>query len=419
MKKLFLIIATTILATTAWAQSQLLSVKGKTEDGKSINVQYYKGTAQDYIKSVKYQLVDELKADNKAKQNTITDLQHQLNKANKTIENLNSQLKSTNSGNADCSGQLAEKQSEIDQLTEQIERLTKQVNDLQKENDKLWRQNDSIRAINYQMSLKKTRLAKSHVVGVEAGMGAVTLLGNQINDPWKKALSWNKQVTVYYGTPNLVEGLPISVEAGLGFRSLPMSAKVNYFEVMTDPQQDCDNYSFQPVYVFDNSNEKLVMNSVEVPIRVCWGEPSTDKVSLYTKLGVTPAFILSASMANGPFSRKGYYDAWHVCLEDIEELDFFNNDGADKTSVSPSKRFSLSGNLAFGAYLPLNKSMLFNVGAKFDYPLTKTGSFTSNAGSGKSNYYQLIPEKYRSGLSQYNGRMLTSSLQLGLVYKLK
>ena len=98
MKKLVLIIAATIMTTAAWAQSQLQTVKGKTKDGKSINVQYYKGTAQDFIESVKYQLVDELKADNKSKQNSINDLQSQLNKANKRIDNLNDQLKKA--GNA-------------------------------------------------------------------------------------------------------------------------------------------------------------------------------------------------------------------------------------------------------------------------------------------------------------------------------
>ena len=420
MKKLFLIIATTIMASTAWAQSQLLTVKGKTKDGKNINVQYYKGTAQDYIESVKYQLVDELKAENKTKQNSINDLQYQLNKANKTIDNLKDQMKASESGqSANYNEQLAQKDREIEELNKQIELLNKQLGDKQKENDKLQNQVDSLKTVNNLLSQKKNRIALSSFVGVEGSMGGVVLLGDHLNNPWEKVLSWDKQVAVYYGTGSLLNNFPVSVEAGVGFRSLPLSAHADHYQATGAAQKDSDGQDFIPNYVFDNYSEKLTLNFLDIPIRLCIGQPNKNKVSLYTKLGITPSFLLSAKLANGNFSRKGYYPDWNVTFEDIEELDYFNNEGEGTNSVTPSKKFNLNGNLAFGAYVPLTHSTLFNVGARFDYPFTKTGTFANDASSSANHYNQYLPEDYRSGLSRYNGRMFTSSLQLGLIYTLQ
>ena len=77
MKKLFLILMMTGLAMTATAQSQLSTVRGKTKDGKTLKVQYYKGSVEDVIQSVSYSVVDELNA--------------KLEKANKEIERLKQQ----------------------------------------------------------------------------------------------------------------------------------------------------------------------------------------------------------------------------------------------------------------------------------------------------------------------------------------
>ena len=71
MKKLFLILIVTAITSTAWSQSQLSTVRGKTKDGKTVKVEYYQGAVEDVIKSVKYQLVDELQAE-------VTNLQNKL-----------------------------------------------------------------------------------------------------------------------------------------------------------------------------------------------------------------------------------------------------------------------------------------------------------------------------------------------------
>ena len=419
MKKIFLIIVTTIMTTTAWSQSQLQTVKGKDAEGKNINVQYYKGTAQDRIVSVKYQKVDELEAEKKSKQRTIDDLQYQLNNANKNINNLKEQLK--NSGNsgqiAELQEQLSQKQSEIEQLNDQNAALNAQLKEMQAENERLRRQMDSIKEVNRLLSLNKNRPAKSPVIGVEASMGSVFLSKSSLSDPWEKMLSWNKQASIYFGTGRLADGLPLSIEAGVGFRSLPMKAKINDYQA-TNEIPDCDNDMYQ--LIIDNCLETLTVNCLEVPVRFCLGQPDNNKVSVYGKVGVTPSFILSGRLTNGSYTRKGYYPVWNVTLEEINELDFFNNGGDNPKTLKPETgRFNLWGNAAFGAYVPLGSSILFNVGAKLDYPIMKTGTFTSEEGgdaSGADNKSLLLPA---GGLESYEGRMLIPSLQAGVVYTLR
>lgn len=413
MKKIFLIIAATIMVSTA-AQSQVLTVKGKTREGKSINVQYTKGAGQDYIESVKYQLVDELKAENQKKQNSINDLQYQLNKANKRIDNLSDQLKKSgnSSQNTEMQEQLNQKQSEIDALNARIEALNKQLEATEQENSNLHRQLDSIKEVNRQLSLNKQRQGKSPLIGVEVGMGTVFMAANKLNNPWEKnGLTWNKQADIYFGTGRLMEGFPLSAEVGIGFRSLPMSAIIKEYEIENNQQVlDVDNMQFTPIYDFNDYTEKLTMNCVELPIRLCIGQPNKDKVSLYAKVGVTPSLILSSKLSSGgTYSKKGYYDDWNVTFEDIEELGFTSEAVEDSQTVTADTRFNLWANAAFGAYVPLSPSLFLNLGAKVDYPILKASSFQKDIKESIT-----LPD----GLTKYSGRMPIPNLQAGIVYTL-
>lgn len=407
MKKIILSIATTIMVTTSWSQSQQLqTIKGTTKDKKHIEIQYYKGATQDYIESVKYQLVDELNTENKNKQNNIYDLQYQLNKANKTIDNLNKQLNDLDKSDQfeTLSKQLDEKQSEIDQLNEQLGNLNAQLNDAKAENDKLKRQLDSIKAVNLQLSQNKHHSTKSPIIGVEAKVGSVLLSKNSLNDSWEKALSWNKQVAVYFGTARLSQNLPLSIEIGVGFRSLPMKSRIKQYSPLNSIQ-DCDGDTYQ--LIFDDYSERITMNCLEVPVRLCIGQPNKDKVSVYAKLGVSPSLILSSKLDYGYHTKKGYYPNWNVTLEEIGELGFTNHEGNGSEIITPDKRFNLWGNATLGAYIPLGSSLLFDVGAKLDYPIMTTGSFATDPDS--------LP--FPGGL--LDNRMFIPNLQAGLVYTLK
>lgn len=422
MKKLFLIIATTLMACTAWAQSQqLITVKGKTKEGKTINIQYYKGNVQDYIESVKYQLVDELKAENKQKQNVINDMQYQLNQANNQIKDLKKQQKNSNGDEqvATLNSELSKKQGEIDQLNQQLAELTAELNRVQAENQKL---NDSIGKLNQQLSMRQSRQASIPSIGVEVGLGSVFMLGHAIESPWEKRMTLNKQMAVYYNTGSLVSDFPISIEAGLGFRNLPMKAYVAHHEVKGAAQLDGDGESYQPIFVFDDFTEKLALNCLEVPLRLCVGQPNKNEVSVYAKVGITPSLILSSNLVNGNYTRKGYYETvsnthCNVTFEDIEELGYFSNSGEGNQAMTPSKKFNVWGNVVFGTYLPMTSSLLFNVGLQLECPILKTGVFEYSQDNNTT--VQLLPDAYRSGLSTYDGRFFIPSLQAGLVYTLK
>lgn len=405
MKKTLFI--TAFMAIVICGQSQqLLTVSGKTDDGKRIKVEYYKGTSQDRIKSVNYELVDELKAENKSKQNVINDMQYQLNKANRRIDALTTQVESPGNNDQllDLRAQLNKKQKEIDSLNRLIGEKNAQLDNLRVENESLRHDVDSITEVNSKIS--QARSAKMPVVGVEGSMGGVVMLDN-LGNSWEKVFSLNKQMAVYYGTGRLLENFPLSVEAGLGFRNLPMSAKIHKY-TYNGTIQDVDGDNYQPVFVFDNCSEKLSVNCVELPIRLCYGQPIANNVSLYAKLGATPSFILNSHLANGSYTIKGKYPEWGVTLEEIEELGFFNNGGAGDRKVTPEHRFNLWANAAFGAYVPLSSSLLFNVGAKLDYPILTAKKFNID----DDKLY--LPE----GLTEYNGGMLVPSLQAGVVYKL-
>lgn len=405
MKKIVLI--TALMAITLLGHSQqLLTVSGKTDEGKRIKVEYYKGTSQDRIKSVKYELVDELKADNKNKQNTINDLNYQLNKANRRIDVLNAQLE--NAGNddqlSDLNNQMNVKQDEISSLNRQLGEKDAQLESLRAENERLKAQLDSVIAVNRQIS--QNRSAKTPVIGVEGSVGGVVMMG-RLNNTWEKAFTLNKQVAVYYGTGRLMENFPLSVEAGLGYRNLPMSAKIHKY-TYSGTLQDVDGDNYQPIFAFDNCSERLSVNYLEIPIRVCFGQPIAHKVSVFGKVGVTPAFIINSHLSNGPYTIKGRYPEWGVTLENIEELGFFTNGGEGDRKVTPERRFNLWANAAVGAYVPLSSSLLFNIGAKLDYPILSAKRFIID----DDKLY--LP----TGLTEYNGGMLIPSLQAGLVYKM-
>ena len=407
MRKTILFIAATFMVAMALGQSQQLqTIKGTTKDKKRIEVQYYKGAVQDYIESVNYQLVEELNADNKKKQNSINELQLQLNKANKQIDNLlkEQQKNSGDAGSiATLNEQLEEKQGEIDQLNGQVHDLNARLNAMQAENDRLRLQLDSIKAVNLQLGQGKGRQARTPVVGVEANMGTVILLPSNGLNPWEGALSWNKQAAIYLGTAPLSGSLPVAIEAGVGFRSLPMAAKLDYYE-SGESYEDCDGACYRPI--IENLSERLTMNCVEIPIRLCIGRPDKDKVSVYAKLGVSPSFLLSSRLANGVYTRKGYYPSWNVTFEEIGELGFFDNGGEGSEAATPNRRFNLWGNAAFGAYVPLGSSLLFSVGVQLEYPFMTTGTFEPEA--------DMLP--FPDGLLKYDGRMLIPNLQAGLVY---
>lgn len=425
MKKLFLTLFAIVLFASAWAQSQRSTLRGKTKDGKTLTVQYYQGTVEDRIESVKYQLVDELQAEIKNLKNNIKDLQNRLDATNKEVNQLNKQLEQSSGHQGDMSAlnqQIAEKTEEIAQLSSQLDGLVNELNQAQEENNRIQAQLDSIKALPTPKSHKKDISEKTPVIGVEAGLGAV-LLGKSVNELWAKNITTGMQVAVYYGTASFSESLPISFEAGVGFRRFSMAAHLSRCEYDGDSFIDY-GYLCNPIYTFNDLSEKVSLNYLDIPIRICIGQPVKDQVSVYAKLGVTPSLNIGtpALVGNGTYSMKGYYKDWNVTLENVEELGFVSNHNfyTDNTNdleginvETDINKFNLWANLVVGAYMPFkNTPVLLNIGFKLDYPLLKVGET-----SFKDNTKHL--SKWHTGLLQNGGRVWIPSFEIGIVYTLK
>lgn len=431
MKKLFLILMMTGLAMTATAQSQLSTVRGKTKDGKSLKVQYYKGSVEDVIQSVSYQVVDELQA-------KTNKLQADLDAAKKEIKN----LKASGSGGSNDS-EVKALRKKVTDYEKEIKGLKKQVADLQKagggnvvidtENDEALKEaqamiaekqkaldetnaviaacNTKIKEMEQQINELKgaVRPQASPVIGGTFGFGPV-LIGKSAPDTWAKDVNWATLFEVYYGTGSLTPSFPISVEAGLGLRNFKMSASLaEYSAVFNTIDNDGDNY--QAHYRYTNLEESLKLTYLDIPMRLCFSQPLKDRVTVYAKVGLTPSLKVGSKFNGaGTYELYGYYPQWDVTIENVEPLGFGDKMACYKDYTPEVRSFMLWGNLALGAYVPFKNSPVeLNAGVKFDFPFTKVGAVPSG---------EFIPGSSAAVLSN-GGKATIMSLQLGIVYNLK
>ena len=523
MKRLFLILIMTATVASAWAQSQLSTVRGKTKDGKTIKVDYYKGTVEDVIQSVKYQLVDELQANVKDLQSKTNTMQTKLDDANRQVKDLQNQLK--NSGDASevqrLKNQLTEKENQIkklnkdiddlnaqiaqlpnvdeaveslrrqlteketlvestnkqvtklnadvaqlnkdkEELNKQIERLSKQgdkTKEIQRLNNQVEEKNAQIRQLNEQiaknehvidsMMRNKTVMvtsdkdkqlkdlrdqiatkeatisdlrrnlddcrkgiakpAKTPVIGLEVGFGPA-FPGSNIAEPWAKEVKSCLQAHVYFGTARLSESFPISIEAGLGFRKYGMAARLNEYGTTIDAV-DADGDNYKAIYSFKDMEESLSLTYLDIPIRLCFGQPAKERVTVYAKLGLTPSVKMGGSFeGKGKYSLKGYYPQWDVTLEDVVSLGFGSDMNCYEDVEPEVKGFNMWGNVAFGAYVPFKGSQIvLNAGLKLDYPFM---------GIGTINTAKKLPVG-EVGLLQNGGKVVIPGVEVGLVYTIK
>jgi len=442
MKKLFLTLIMIGAVLSGQAQS-LSTVRGKTRDGKTVEVKYYHGTISDQIESVQYQLVDELQARIKTLQSESKSLQNRLDAANAELRQLRNQV---NTGNADAEGlyqEIAEKTAIIESLNEQKASLNGELLQLEAQRLELQTRYDSLLArqlslqtenqtlLNEKQSLENERQSQhakpkqepkvvvvqsgekpenTPVIGVELGAGPV-FMGNSVDDSWAKdtKLGWN--VAIYYGTPCLSESFPISIEAGLGIRRFALAAHQD-MTCETMDYTDIDGDTYQAFLSTKDLKEQLTLTYLDIPIRLCFGQPAKDRVSAYFKIGVTPSVnLLSSLNTAGTYTLNGYYPQWDVTLEDIPELGFGSGDYHDNTTADIS-RFNLWGNAAFGVYVPFKGThLLLNAGVKADYSILSIGTVSVSQYSG-------TPLR-KAGLLNAGGRVFIPSVEVGLVYSIK
>ena len=474
MKKLFLILIMTATVATAWAQSQISTVRGKTKDGKTIKVDYYKGNVEDVIQSVKYQVVDELQADkaklqaekktledklkncadpaeiqrlkkqvtekdNKIKKlekeledckkptpnpskDDCTELQQQIDELDATVKSLSKRVTSLNTevsqlkeDTASLNKQLAECRKNVD-CGKQIEELQQQVKDKNARISQLEAQikdkESAINRLNKELAdCKKGVAAPTKTPVIGLEVGVGPAFpGSSIAEPWAKEVKSCLQADVYFGSARLSESFPVSVEVGLGFRKFGMAARLNEYNTTLDAV-DADGDSYKAIYAFDGLEESLSLTYFDIPIRLCFGQPAKERVTAYAKLGLTPSIKLGSTFeGTGKYSLKGYYPQWDVTLENVAPLDF-GSDMDCYEGVEPElKGFNLWGNVAFGAYVPIKGS----------YVVINAGVKLDYPimGIGTINTTNTLPDG-KAGLLQNGGKVVIPSVEVGLIYTLK
>lgn len=395
MRKIFPVIVLTVMATTVMAQSHLTTVRGKTKEGKTIKVEYYKGSVEDYVESVKYQLVDELQA-------RVNDLQEKLDAANKQIKDLNKGGGQTK--------QISELNGQILVLNERIKSLNRELSEKNISYDSIVTVNNGLvnsllecekQVEQLQQEVVRLNLAvvghpqPTAVFGATLGVGPVLAKG--VEEGWASDVNWVKKVEVYFGTASLSYSFPISIEAGVGIRSFAFSASRTPYEYV-ESGIDADGDSFQAMYSFGTLQERLSLTYLDIPVRACFGQPGKDHVGVYAKIGVTPSVkIADKFQGSGTYTLKGYYPQWDVTLENISELGF-GSDLEYYTDVNEPEvnAFVVWGNAILGAYVPFKGThLLLNAGLGLDVPLMNLAK--TNAGK----------------------RAVMPSFEIGLVYTLK
>lgn len=167
MKKLFLILVMTAIAATTMAQSQLSTIRGKDKNGKTIKVEYYQGSVEDYIESVKYQVVDDLQSQVTKKESEIKTLNGQVTKKESEIKTLNGQVK-------DLQGKVNKKDTEIANLNQRIKDLEGKADSGSKNDAQINSLNDQIKDLQNQLAEKKTEVQNLN--------GSINTLNQQIRE---------------------------------------------------------------------------------------------------------------------------------------------------------------------------------------------------------------------------------------------
>lgn len=442
MKKIFLTLI--MIGAALFVQAQTLStVKGKTRDGKTVEVKYYHGTISDQIESVKYQVVDEMQARVNALQSDVKSLQNRLDAANTELKQLRGEV---NGGNADAKKlrqDIAEKAATINSLNQQKDSLNSELLKVEAQRLELQTRYDSLLTAQQSLLAEKQSLLaekqslederqsflakpkperkvvvvqageqpeKTPVVGLKLGMGPA-FMGNSVDDSWAKDTRLCGRIAVYYGTPRLSESFPISIEAGLGMRRFAMAAHQDVaFE-----KKDCtdiDGDAYQASLSTNDLKEQLTLAYLDIPICLCFGQPAKDRVTAYFKIGVTPSInLLSNFNSSGTYTLKGYYPQWDVTLENIPELGFGGGDYHENAAADIS-RFNLWGNAAFGVYVPFKGThFILNAGMKADYSILSIGTVSVDQYAG-------TPLR-EAGLLDAGGRVFIPGVEVGLVYTIK
>ena len=200
-------------------------------------------------------------------------------------------------------------------------------------------------------------------------------------------------------------------------------AYFNYYSETFDGIYDNDGDIYNLNRDYYDVSEKVSLSYISVPLFVAFGQPYSNKLSVYGKLTIIPMLNISKSItASGTYTSTGYYPQWDVTLHDIPELGFntdaqcYNNDMNMNVSS-----FILTGSLSAGVYYPLCNLNMNADGSQFVLKGGVRLDYTLMSVAGKPSTEDIANAKYHLGTYNTieNTNVFSPIIEIGLVYLLK
>ena len=199
---------------------------------------------------------------------------------------------------------------------------------------------------------------------------------------------------LYYLNQNMVVGAGVKMVKDKATASL-----VDY----TSDLIDADGDSYELEVILSDVEEEHSLSTVEIPLFFRYQDWLSEKVLWYGSTG--PVFVLPGSMksefTSGALSTSGYYDEWHLTIDDVEEYGFYKRDLVGESPEVDTK-VSVAWSFEVGAEYLINKRLNLFVAACYQQGLSNVAD-----GSGDD---ALISDSYtfNSSLSASDGIKLKS-----------
>ncbi len=247
-------------------------------------------------------------------------------------------------------------------------------------------------------------------VGISGGYSQNVLYYPQIigdkNWAWKVGSNVHPMLEVHY---MLTRGFGLATGIKVGSYSPGLSLK-KFSEQLSTPFTDQDNDTYYPIYDISNFQEINSIKSIDIPLFLKF-RTGAGNVGFYIDAGIVYSSYSSMSYTlSGTATRKGYYPAYNVILENIPEYNFFSNytfNPKDRISLqTPS--YGLSGLVSLGVSISVYKDIMLRVGISTYYGLVSMGN---SIPSHSVDYFNT------TGIPKNDIFLHSASIEIGLYYR--
>ncbi len=194
---------------------------------------------------------------------------------------------------------------------------------------------------------------------------------------------------------------------------------------------DTDGEKYDHQLLMSNWRERQHMWLLQIPVAIQFIVPS-DKASFSIQLGAKwGTKIAGSARTKGMTTHSGYYEPWHLTLNDMEPFGFYTTEYSDrqKLTTATNNTWHVFGKV--GVIVPLSQKLYFTAHLYADYSLTdllKQPDSTKPIGvkndkEGMETIHYFMPE-YTSILDTdiadlKTSKLLNVGLEIGLRYVLK